>query len=254
MAEDETYRHFDPWMTPPVREDSREEILDAYYFQVEKVNLHASNFGHFSRTIVRCKRGDTIAILGIGGDGKIPFIEQYRIPSHRWTLELPAGHGDTASEDPVETAKNRLREEAGLTAKHYSQIMRFLNVPSYSTHYTSVLLATGLSDVSREVKGVDMRRSSVRWLTFDQAYSMVMSGKILDAKTVIALLLLRIRIDEGRSLESLVEKGNLAPGIAIEDITDAKARSAKTHKPIKHAGKARIDPNSSPAAHFTESD
>lgn len=254
MTEDETYRHFDPWMTPPVQEDSREGILDAYYFQVEKVNLHAANFGHFSRTIVHSKRGDTIAILGIGGDGKIPFIEQYRIPSHRWTLELPAGHGKNASDDPVSTAKARLREEAGLTAKHYNQIMRFLNVPSYSTHYTSILLATGLSDVSREVKGIDMRRSSVRWLTFDEAYSMMMSGKILDAKTVIALLLLRIRIDEGRSFESLVEKGNLAPGITIEDVTDARERNGAAHRAIQRAGKTKIDPNASPAAHFTESD
>lgn len=252
MAEDETYRHFDPWMTPPVQEDSRESILDAYYFQVEKVNLHATNFGHFSRTIVHSKRGDTIAILGIGGDGKIPFVEQYRIPSHRWTLELPAGHGKNASDDPITTAKARLREEAGLTAKHYNQIMRFLNVPSYSTHYTSILLATGLSDVSREVKGADMRRSSVRWLTFDEAYSLMLSGKILDAKTVIALLLLRIRIDEGRPFESLVEKGNLAPGITIEDINDALKKGKNTHRTSKHTRKPQVNPNSSPAARFTE--
>lgn len=185
---DETYRRFDPWRVPPVVEDSRETIDDAFYFQVEKVNLHAANFGHFSRKIVHTHRGDTVAVFAVGGDGKIPFIEQYRIPTHRWTLEIPAGHAEVEGEDPVKTAAKKLREEAGLVAENYTQILRFINTPSYSTHYTSLFLANGLTDVSREVKGIDMRRSSIRWLTLDEAYSMVLSGEILDAKTVIAVL------------------------------------------------------------------
>lgn len=232
MASDETFRPFDPWRVPPVHEDSREQILDSYYFQVDKVRLHAAKAGSFDRTIIHTKRGETVGIFAIGGDGKIPFIEQYRIPTHRWTLEIPAGHETTPNSDPMQTAHERLRAEAGLTAHNMRQIIRFINTPSYSTHYTSIFLATGLRDVSRELKGVDMRRSSIRWLTLDEAYNMVLSGSILDAKTVIAVLRAKTRLS-ATDLDVLADisnrpfEGEDFDGSADE--SDAQIREALEH-------------------------
>lgn len=184
----ETYRKFDPWRVPPVHEDSRQQILDAYYFSVEKVDLSATNFGHFSRKILREKMGDTVAVLALTEDKMIPFVEQYRIPTHRWTLEIPAGHASSPEEKPAEVAARKLREEAGLNAAELSQIYRFINTPSFSTQHTALFLARGLSDTTREEIGPESQRSSVRYIALNDAYDMVLNGTIIDAKSIIAVL------------------------------------------------------------------
>ena len=184
----ETYRKFDPWRAPPVHEDSRQQILDAYYFSVEKVDLSATNFGHFSRKILREKMGDTVAVLALTEDKMIPFVEQYRIPTHRWTLEIPAGHASSPEEKPAEVAARKLREEAGLNAAELSQIYRFINTPSFSTQHTALFLARGLSDTTREEIGPESQRSSVRYIALNDAYDMVLNGTIIDAKSIIAVL------------------------------------------------------------------
>jgi ADP-ribose pyrophosphatase len=184
----ETYRKFDPWRVPPVHEDSRQQILDAYYFSVEKVDLSAANFGHFSRKILREKMGDTVAVLALTEDKMIPFVEQYRIPTHRWTLEIPAGHASSPEEKPAEVAARKLREEAGLNAAELSQIYRFINTPSFSTQHTALFLARGLSDTTREEIGPESQRSSVRYIALNDAYDLVLNGTIIDAKSIIAIL------------------------------------------------------------------
>ncbi|MCI1983866.1 MAG: NUDIX hydrolase [Bifidobacteriaceae bacterium] len=184
----QTYRKFDPWRVPPVQEDSRQQIMDAYYFSVEKVDLSAPNFGHFSRKILREKMGDTVAVLALTEERTIPFVEQYRIPTHRWTLEVPAGHALSPDEKPAEVAARKLREEAGLEATELSQIYRFINTPSFSTQHTALFLARNLTDVSRTEIGPESQRSSVRYISLDDAYDMVLNGTIIDAKSIIAVL------------------------------------------------------------------
>lgn len=184
----ETYRKFDPWRVPPVQEDSRRQILDAYYFSIEKLDLSAPNFGHFSRTILREKMGDTVAVLALTDDKRIPFVEQYRIPTHRWTLEIPAGHANSPDEKPAQVAARKLREEAGLESAKMSQIYRFINTPSFSTQHTALFLARDLSEAKRTPLGPESGRSSVRYIPLDEAYAMVNNGTILDAKTIIAIL------------------------------------------------------------------
>jgi ADP-ribose pyrophosphatase len=162
--------------------------MDAYYFSVEKVDLSAPNFGHFSRKILREKMGDTVAVLALTEEHTIPFVEQYRIPTHRWTLEIPAGHAKTPDEKPADVAARKLREEAGLEASEMSQIFRFINTPSFSTQHTSLFLARGLSETAREEIGPETQRSSVRYLPLDEAYGMVLNGTIIDAKSIVAIL------------------------------------------------------------------
>lgn len=193
----ETYRAFDPWRVPPVHEDSRQQILDAYYFNVEKVDLSAANFGHFSRVILREKMGDTVAVLALTKDKTIPFVEQYRIPTHRWTLEIPAGHAKTPDEKPADVAARKLREEAGLEASKLSQIYRFINTPSFSTQHTALFLAHDLTEVKREEIGPESQRSSVRYIGLDEAYDMVVNGTIIDAKSMIAVLAAKATATEG---------------------------------------------------------
>lgn len=185
---DTTHRRFDPWRPAPVKEDSRKQIVESHYFNVDCVGYTSSEVGHFERFLLQENNGDTVGVFALTPDGRVPFVEQYRIPTHRWTLEIPAGHAITAGERPLDVATRKLRDEAGYEAAHLSQFGRFINTPSFSNQHTALFFASGLTSVSRSSIGPETPRSSVRLYTPDEAYQLVLNGTIVDAKSVIAVL------------------------------------------------------------------
>ncbi|MBT1178328.1 NUDIX domain-containing protein [Bifidobacterium vespertilionis] len=186
---DKTFRPFDPWRPSPVKEVSRDQIVETHYFNVDHVAFESAQVGAFERYFIHENNGDTVAILAVTDDGKVPLIEQYRIANHRWTLELPAGHANTPSERPLDVAIRKLREEAGFEAKHYAQFSRFFNTPGYSTQHTCLFYASGLTPaVGENSIGPESPRFNVRLVPMDDAYQMVLNGTICDAKSMIAIL------------------------------------------------------------------
>ena len=184
----QTYRQFDAWRSAPVRENSRRQIVSSYYFDVEYASYHSPTSGHFERYFVRQNRGDTVGVIAFTDDRRIPLVEQYRLPTHRWTLEIPAGHATSPAERQPDVAARKLREEAGFTASKFTLFLRFINTPSFSTQHTSLFLATGLSPVGRSAIGPETPRAGLRLYTIEEAYRMVLNGTIIDAKTIIAIL------------------------------------------------------------------
>lgn len=182
----ETYRRFDPWRAAPVVEESRQMVLGGHYFTVDQVSYDSRDIGHFDRYILHKNNGDSVGVIGLTDDGLIPLIEQYRVAVHRWTLEIPAGHAIRQGERPMEVAQRKLTEEVGYTAAHMTQFCRFINTPSYSTQYTALFFASGLTPASADEAPEDLR-SSVRYFTPEEAYKMVINGTILDAKSIIAI-------------------------------------------------------------------
>ncbi|MEE1295878.1 MAG: NUDIX hydrolase [Bifidobacterium sp.] len=182
----ETYRRFDPWRATPVTEESRETILASHYFNVDRVSFDSREIGHFERLVLHKNNGDSVGVIGLTDDGLIPLIEQYRIPVHRWTLEIPAGHAIHQGERPTDVAQRKLAQEVGYHTEHMTQFCRFINTPSYSTQYTALFFATGLTPAT-DAEEDEQLRSSVRYLTPEDAYKLVINGTILDAKSIIAI-------------------------------------------------------------------
>ncbi|MEK0306551.1 NUDIX hydrolase [Bifidobacterium favimelis] len=190
------YRRFDPWRPSPVEEKSRRQIMDSHYFSVDKVTYQSVDDETFDRSIVNEKNGDTIAVLAITDDKRIPLVEQYRLPTHRWTLELPAGHPRNDKEAPIDVAARRLRDEAGYEAASFNQFARFINTPSFSNQHTSLFYAEGLTPSTPVSLAPETPHQDVRLFTVDEAYAMVIAGTILDAKTVIAILRAKIGLSD----------------------------------------------------------
>lgn len=128
MAE-KTYREFDPWRVSPIREEKREEVLSTHYFDIDRVSLSSTEIGHFERYILRENDGDTICVLPITDNEEVILIEQYRVPNHSWTLELPAGHATEQGQHPEDIAALKLEEEAGYQAQDYAQVCPVCEYP-----------------------------------------------------------------------------------------------------------------------------
>ncbi|MBT1173838.1 NUDIX hydrolase [Bifidobacterium sp. MA2] len=194
----ETYRQFDPWRPSPLKEESRSQVLTSHYFNIDRVTFESPQAGDITRTVVHVNNGDSVAVVALTDDGRLPLVEQYRIPIHRWTLEIPGGHAATPDERPLDVAKRKLREEAGYEAKSFRQVARFVSTPGFSTQYTSLYYATGLTSVpaDRTQIGPETPRSEVRLYTVDEAYRMVVNGTVMDANSIIAILRLHSGLSE----------------------------------------------------------
>lgn len=145
----------------------------------------------FRRDIVRSP-GAVAAVPLQFDDGGEPFVvlvRQYRAAFDRPLLEIPAGMRDVPDEPVAETAQRELIEEVGLRAGSLRPLIDFYPSPGMTDAVLHLFLATELEDVPRQTHGPEEDHSEVVRLSLASAVAMVASGEIVDAKTVIGLLL-----------------------------------------------------------------
>ena len=125
-------------------------------------------------------------------DGTICMVRQFRYAMQQELWELPAGKLNRG-EDPLPAGMRELKEETGATAAHYESLGQLYPSPGYCGEIIHLYLATGLSfgDMCPD----DDEFLEVERIPLQQAVNMVLSGEIKDAKTAIAILKLKERIN-----------------------------------------------------------
>ena len=142
-----------------------------------------------SRAVVRPH--GAVAVVAVDDADRLLLVEQYRHPTGRRLLELPAGTLDVAGESPADAAARELAEEADVRASTWSDLLHLHMTPGYSTERIEVYLATGLTAVDeddRTVREAEEAHMEQWWLPFADAVTAVLDGRITDAKTVAAIL------------------------------------------------------------------
>ena len=129
------------------------------------------------------------AVVPVREDGKLLMVRQWRNALDRYTLEIPAGKLDSASEDPLDCATRELREETGLSAERMTCLTTLLTTPGFCTEKIAVYLAQGLSQGDTH-PDEDEFLGLVR-LPLEEAFEMVMRGEICDSKTICGLMMAR---------------------------------------------------------------
>lgn len=88
-------------------------------------------------------------VLAVDEQERACCIRQYRHNAQSVMVELPAGVCDVAGEDPIETAKRELREEAQLQAEYWRHLLTTYPTAGVSQEIHHIYLATGLSHAPR---------------------------------------------------------------------------------------------------------
>ena len=127
-------------------------------------------------------------MVPVGAGDNIWFVRQYRPPTGKMLLELPAGTLKP-DEAPEVCAERELREEIGMAAGKLQQIGEFYLAPGYSTEYQYIYLATELSPESLPPDEDEFL--VVEKIPLKTAYAMLENGEFKDAKTIAALGLAR---------------------------------------------------------------
>jgi len=134
-----------------------------------------------------------VCVVPVTAMGTLLLVEQYRHPAGCRLLELPAGTLEPG-EEPAAAARRELEEEIGMAAAELQPLGGFYVAPGYTTEYIPLFAASGLEPRRRE-GDVDEDIEVVE-LTAEEALAAVRSGRIVDAKSIIGLLLWRGHAEE----------------------------------------------------------
>lgn len=124
------------------------------------------------------------AILAID-KGRILLVKQHRFP-HGYVLEIPAGTLEKG-EEPRRCAFRELKEETGYEAKKMVPLIKYYPSIGYNTELIHCFIASGLKKSSKLKLDADEIISVVK-IGFNKALRMILSGKIVDSKTICAVL------------------------------------------------------------------
>jgi len=127
-----------------------------------------------------------VTIVAVNAEGEVLLVRQYRHPTGRSLLELPAGTLEK-DEKPEACAARELEEETGFRAGRVQRLGGFFLAPGYSTEYIQAYLATDLEPGS--AGGDEDEDIQVLALPLAEVLRMVETGELEDAKSLASLLL-----------------------------------------------------------------
>ncbi|HEY5622412.1 MAG TPA: NUDIX hydrolase [Gammaproteobacteria bacterium] len=132
-----------------------------------------------------CFKNLAVAVLALDDDAQIYLVGQYRYTLGEYSWELPMG-GAPLNEDTLTAAQRELREETGVSASNWREIMRVHLSNSVTDEAGVVFLATGLT--IGEPQPEDTEDLQIRKLPLDEALAWVHEGRITDAMSVAGIL------------------------------------------------------------------
>ena len=172
---------------------SSEDVFTGRIFTVSLDRVREAGREHV-REVVR--HPGSAAVVAVGGDGSVVLVRQYRHPTVKYLLEIPAGSRD-GFEPPEECARRELEEELGYVAGRLEPLTEFFVTPGFCAEKMWVYLATDLTETKQSPE--DDENLEIVRLDFARALAMIASGEIEDAKTIIGLLLAAERTGRRRA-------------------------------------------------------
>ena len=163
---------------------SSERIYEGAILNVRRDKVTAVK-GEAYREII--EHNGAVAMVAITDEGNIVMVEQFRYACGRPVLEIPAGKIDAGETDPAAVAVRELKEETGYSADKVVLLGKINTSAAYSEEMISIYAMTGLTPGEQNLD--EDEALNVIEMPFDDVYNMAASGKMIDAKTMAALLM-----------------------------------------------------------------
>lgn len=166
-----------------------ESIWKGKIFEVKKDEVRLPDNSTAQRDTVHLSHR-SVAIFAKDDCGFVYFVRQFRYPYKEVLLELPAGKANEG-ETPTACALRELKEETGQSANKIEVLTEMYPSPGFCDEVLYLCLATELTAGEQCLDEDEFL--NVEKIPFDKALSMVKSGEIKDAKTALAMLLMKER-------------------------------------------------------------
>lgn len=126
-----------------------------------------------------------IGILPLDEQLNTWLVGQYRFPLDAYSWEIPEG-GGAQGEDALASAQRELQEETGLKAGIWQELLHIHLSNSVTDEFGISFLARDLS--FHEAEPEETEQLVIKKLPFQEAFEMVMKGKITDSLSMVSIL------------------------------------------------------------------
>ncbi len=168
-----------PWKTLSGKEHYSNPWIRVEEFQV--INP-AGNPGIYGKVHFKNK---AIGIIPIDHELNTWLVGQYRYPLNEYSWEIPMG-GGPLGRDILESAKRELKEETGLVANKWTNILRIHTSNSVTDEEGFIFIAEDLQEGETEFEETEIL--IVRKLPLREAIDMAVRGEITDGISLAGLL------------------------------------------------------------------
>ena len=147
-------------------------------------------------------RNIAVGVVPLDEDLNTWIVGQYRYPIKAYSWEIPEG-GGVRDRPALESAKRELREEVGIVAQHWIEILHMDLSNSASDEEAVIFVAQGLT--FHEPEPDHNEQLVIRKLPFSELHEMVVRGELRDSLTVAAVLKIEWMLRNGTLV---VQKNN----------------------------------------------
>ena len=171
-------------------------VFSGSLISVAEATFRGPDGDTFTRDVVHHPGAvDVVPVLDDGAGGyTVVMVRQYRAAVDKELLEIPAGKRDVQGEAVELTAARELEEEIGMRAGRLDLLGHFLNSPGFCDEESYLFLARDLSPCTSSAQGVEEQHMTVERVGLDDVPDLIARGELMDAKSIIGLLLARERL------------------------------------------------------------
>ena len=166
---------------------SSEKIFDGRILHVRRDTVLLPNGHQSTREVVDHPGG--VCVLALDDQERVLVVSQFRYPYGEVLRELPAAKLEYG-EDPAQAAIRELREETGAVAGTFQPLGELYPSPGYCGEIIRMYLARDLSFGDTDPDEDEFL--GLERVPFSQLVEQVMSGEIKDAKTIAAVLKVKL--------------------------------------------------------------
>ena len=167
-----------PWRRRSRRQAYANAWVTVWHDEVDRPDGSGGIYGvvHFANLAV--------GVVVLDDEDRVLLVGQHRYALDAYSWEIPEG-GVPAGESPLDGARRELREETGVEADGWRQLLR-LHLSNSVTDEAGVMFVAHarehglpMPDPTEEI--------AVRWVPFDSALTMIAMGEITDAMSILGL-------------------------------------------------------------------
>jgi 8-oxo-dGTP pyrophosphatase MutT (NUDIX family) len=179
-----------PTAANPWKPQSCKKIYENPWFALDEEDVinPAGGLSHYGRISFK---NLAIGIIPLDENNNTWLVGQYRYVPDYYSWEIPMG-GGPLNIDPLISAKRELKEETGLIANDWQELMKLHTSNSVTDERGLVYVARDLTQGETEFE--ETEELLIQKLPFEDAVERVLSGEITDAISVAGLLKLNCLI------------------------------------------------------------